>query len=271
MVQHVILSDPDLHESKGVSSATVGQVAFATGTGTTEHRVITTADITDNSAAHASLTDPDLHESKGVAGAGAGTVSFADGAGSAAHRAIVIADVSDVAFGTATVGDILVADGVGSASWTEPPYTALARADLVSSTQTVALTAGAAHVSASYVDITQYFTTGLALGGFTFDGTSHCVVPTDGYYRIKGWVSLSQSEATIPVLAFDVNINGVAGVAGSPVALASHKDAGNISTITGFGIAYLSAGDVIGLSLASDKNTTATIYEGVLDITRFRD
>jgi hypothetical protein len=270
-IEHSTITDPYIHEPKGAASAVAKEVLTAVGDGTSEFRALVLADVSDNGTAHAALTDPYLHESKGVAAAAAGTVSFADGAGSASHRLIDISDISAIDPDAAADGDILVADGAGSAAWEEPPYTALARVDLVSSTQTVALTAGGAHTSASYVDVTQYFSPGLALGGFTYDVTNHAIVPTDGYYRITGWISMSQSEATTPTLAFDVNVNGVAGLVSAPVALLSHKDAGNISTVTGFGMTFLSAGDAIGVSIASDKDTTATIYEGVLDINRFRD
>ena len=45
LINHVDISDPDLHESKGVASAVIGTVSVADGLGSAEHRKLVASDI----------------------------------------------------------------------------------------------------------------------------------------------------------------------------------------------------------------------------------
>ena len=97
LINHADIADPDIHESKGVGAASVGELPFATGAGTTVHRKPLLADASD-----------------GVVTATAGDIAFADGAGSATHRKLIVSDINAEA---STDGQALFSDGAGNASW----------------------------------------------------------------------------------------------------------------------------------------------------------
>jgi hypothetical protein len=67
-INHSEVADPNIHESKGVAAAGVGEVAFTDGAGSAAHRVIVISDVSDLD----------------LSGADAGDVFTADGAGSGA-------------------------------------------------------------------------------------------------------------------------------------------------------------------------------------------
>ncbi len=86
LVNHADMSDPELHEAKGVSTATAGTVAFADGAGSTTHR---------------SIVETDLD----FTGATAGDVFTADGAGAGSMEVPVPAP-GTVSQGVYNVGDV---------------------------------------------------------------------------------------------------------------------------------------------------------------------
>lgn len=80
-VEHNILTDPDIHEPKGISGASAGSVYVANGAGSGAW----TDPSIERAAEHATYTGANLHEPKGIASAAAGTSYLADGAGSGNH------------------------------------------------------------------------------------------------------------------------------------------------------------------------------------------
>lgn len=209
-------------------------------------------------AEHRNLTGASLHEPKGVENAASDTVYTADGAGSGSWQTIKVVGAS-----TAPAGAEYVATGSG-AEWREVRFARLAVANAA---KTHALTAGGLHTPASYVDITADLDIDGNLG-FTIDGVTHLItIPETGYYRIQGWIALSADAPSCGV-GYDVQVNGVAGAPTSPVVRMKLKNAGDIDTLTGFGVKQLTAGDVIGIAIASDTTATVTVYESVFDIKR---
>lgn len=69
-VDHDTLTDPELHEPKGIAVAVADSVLVANGAGS------------GTWVLHSAFADPDIHEPKDVAGANSGEVYIADGAGS---------------------------------------------------------------------------------------------------------------------------------------------------------------------------------------------
>lgn len=209
-------------------------------------------------AEHRNLTGAALHEPKGVENAAPKTVYTADGAGSGSWQAVEVVGAS-----TAPAGSAYVATGTG-AEWRPIRF---ARLSVSNVAITHALTGGGIHDPASYF----VFSGDLGIDhnvGFTIDPvTKILTAQTSGWYRVEGWVALSASVTSCGV-GFDLSLNGVAGAPSSPVVRMKLKTAGDIDTLTGFGIAYLNAGDTLGAALAVDTTATLTIYEAVLDIER---
>lgn len=77
-IEHSILTDPDVHEPKGISGASSGTVYVANGAGSG----VWTDPSIERATEHALYTGADLHEPKGVAAAAIGKAYYADGAGS---------------------------------------------------------------------------------------------------------------------------------------------------------------------------------------------
>jgi len=217
-------------------------------------------------AEHRNLTGAALHEPKGAATAAANTVYTANGSGSGSWQLPKLLGVE-----TALAGQVYIADGAGSGSFETVFDTPVGRSSLANASVIVSVTAGAIHTTASYVKIQQNYTPSITVGGVTSDAvTKELVIPENGYYRVTGWVSLSSSAANTNI-GFDVTVDGVAGTSTSPVARVKSKDAGDISTVTGFGIAQFVAGTKIGLAIAATATVDITLYEGVLDIEKIRD
>ena len=214
---------------------------------------------------HKNITDPDNHEPKGASIAVDGTAYVSDGAGSGAWEVPKISGQE-----LAVLGSLPISNGAGGVSWDEVLATAIARTHLVNQTIVIALTAGDLHTSGSYTDVTSNFTQAYNVGGFTFDGTNHFVIPLDGIYRVTTWVAMSSDAAGSPVIGMDLSINGVASGPSSAVVQAAQKDVDNIITLAGYGTGAFLAGDVIGLSFASTANTNVTLYDSVFDIERIR-
>lgn len=163
-----------------------------------------------------------------------------------------------------------MSDGDGTVTWKQVQDTVMGRLDLVNQSIIVALTAGDTHTPASFTDVTSNFNEAFVTGGATFDGTSHFVIPADGIYRITAWVSLSSDSAGSPIVAMDINVNGVAAAPGSAVVQTAQKNANDIVTVSGFGVGSFVTGDVIGLSFASTGNTNITLRDSVFDLQRIR-
>lgn len=215
---------------------------------------------------HRNLTGASLHEPKGAATAALNTVYTADGAGSGSWLPQKIQGVE-----SATEGQVYVANGTGSGSFQTKFDTPVGRSSLANAAIVIPTSAGAIHTPASYVDIQQNFTPMILDGGTTADGvTKELIIPEDGLYRLTGWISVSSNTANTS-LGFDVTIDGVAGTSTSPVARLKVKDAGDISTITGFGIGQFLAGTKIGLAIATTDAVDITLHEGVLDLEKIRD
>lgn len=217
-------------------------------------------------AEHRNLTGASLHEPKGAATASANTVYTANGLGSGSWQLPKLLGVE-----TALAGQVYIADGAGSGTFETVFDTPVGRSSLANASVIVAVAAGAIHTPASYVDIQQNFTPSITVGGVTSDGvTKELVIPEDGYYRITGWISVASDTANTS-LGFDVTVDGLAGASTSPVARLKVKDAGDITTITGFGIAHFVEGTKIGLAIAATAAVNITLYEGVLDLEKIRD
>lgn len=212
-------------------------------------------------AEHKNITDPYNHEPKGASTALENTVYVSDGVGSGAWE---IAKIEGQP--AAAEGSIPLSDGVGGVSWANVLEKAVARTHLVNQNVVIPLSAGGVHISGDYTDVTANFTQAYNVGGFTFDATSHFIVPVDGIYRIATWVSLSSDATNAPTIGMDLNINGVASGPNSAVVQSSQKDANDIVTLAGHGTGVFSAGDVVGLSFAATSSTNITLYDSVFDI-----
>lgn len=216
-------------------------------------------------AEHRNLTGASLHEPKGAENAALDTVYTSDGAGSGAWIPIRLPGEA-----AATEDQVYVANGVGSGSWQSILDTPLARISIANASVPIAVTAGGIHTPASYVSITPNMASDFSLGGLTTDPvTKEFVIAEPGIYRVTSWMSISAALPSTQI-GFDLLVNGIQGGTASSVVTTKLKDANEIIAITGFGIGSFTAGQKIGLGIASDTTTTITMYEGVFDIERLR-
>lgn len=219
---------------------------------------------------HKFIIDPEVHQPRGAVSASGGEVLVSLGAGDTEFRDLVVDDLSDLGHDSASEGDIFTADGVGGTAWQNPVGDAIARRDLIESSVDIVLLAGDPHTSGSYTEVAGDFSERFSVGGFTFHADGRLIVPTDGYYKVDAWISISSSSVSSPVIALNASQDGIAGVSTSPVVLSKQKTAGDIVTIAGYGLIFFAAGTVVGAALSSSGDTTVTMYEGVMEITRVR-
>ena len=106
-INHVEIVDPNIHEGKGVATATVGSVPFVSATNTTEHRVIAASDVSD-------FAD---QEPKGADTALVNQVYISDGAGSGAWQLPAAIDTTGE-----PANSLFVADGAGAGTWKLIPH-----------------------------------------------------------------------------------------------------------------------------------------------------
>ena len=209
---------------------------------------------------HKNILEANLHEPKGVSTATSGKSYVTDGAGSGTFKTPIVTE------DTSSENEILVAQAVGDPQWQALPVPTLARIDLINSSATVVLVGADVRLSGSYTDVTDEFTEAINLNGMTFDGTHHIVIPRTGFYRVSVWISLASSSASSPIIAMDLNVNGVAAFPGSAIVTFTEKNANITTELVGFGEGSFTAGDVVGLSFAADGNTTLSLYDSVYSI-----
>jgi len=188
---------------------------------------------------HVLITDPDIHETKGAS--------------------------------SATTGQTLIATGSGSATWTDPndAYPKVFGRSIITndSTGIVLPTAvdGTLHTDGDYTDVSLEYTADF-LQGITVNGTTnHFIVPITGAYSIDVWASIS-STGTDNTTGVSVLINGTAIASTRPVLKTRLKTAGDIITVSGFGLMALNIGDELGLAFADDTGVTLTIHESVMGL-----
>lgn len=121
-VQHSVIADPDIHEPKGVATATAGHVYTSDGGGS------------------GNWSYPEL---EGTDSATEGQVAVSDGAGGTSWEEVV-----PVGADTATSGQVFVSDGAGSGTWETPPLAGTVSqgnyrySDTATATTPISLTAG---------------------------------------------------------------------------------------------------------------------------------
>jgi hypothetical protein len=192
---------------------------------------------------HALVTDPDIHEVKGVS--------------------------------AAAPGYLLVADGVGSADWVTPAdaiNTAYARVLLANNVVPITIPAavdGTLHTPGDYTALNQLYTTDFTLGITFVPVTNEFQINLDGIYRIDFWASLS-TTGTDNTTALSTMLNGVATADLKPVLKAKLKTAGDIVTLSGFGMAEFSNGDTFSIAAADDIGIDLTIHESICSLELIR-
>jgi len=188
---------------------------------------------------HKDITEANLHEPKGVS--------------------------------TASADQVYVANGAGTGNWdsiNNAITVDYARSVIVGNTTSQSLTAATdstLHTASDYADITPALLATDISRGITFNANKAFIIATAGIYMIEGWASIS-STLTNNTVGLSFSVAGVANVVGSPVIKSKLKTAGDISTMSGFGIFSLPAGAVIAPVIADDGGATVTVHEGAFSI-----
>lgn len=182
---------------------------------------------------HSTLPDAELHETKGIA--------------------------------SATAGQILVADGAGSGTFqTNNTFAPQHASALIIDNSTIIVipvaTDSTLHTSADYVPIPPALITQDLSQGITFDVNDAFVVASAGTYFLQVWAAMS-SSGTNNTVALAYSINGVFQVVARPVVKVKLKTAGDIISISGFGITTLAIGDVLRIGVADDTGSNVTLHE----------
>ena len=213
-------------------------------------------------AEHKNLTGGSLHEPKGADNAAANTVYTSNGAGSGSWLPVKIEGQD-----TAEAGSHPLSNGGGGIQW-EP--VSIARTSLANSNTVIAVPAGSLTNPASFVEISDTFGVGYALGDITIDpNTKRFNIGSDGYYRVTAWVSVTSSASNVTI-GFDLLVNGVQAGSTSSVVTTKSKDAGDIITVTGYGLGPIPEGATLALAVASDQAHDLTISQAVFDIEKVR-
>lgn len=206
---------------------------------------------------HKNIPESGLHEPKGVSTAAQYKVYVADGAGSGAWGDAYIEGQAN-----ASANKIPVSDGAGGVTWKDPVH--LVRTHCVGLAQAIALTGASIRTASSYTEITQYLTQVLLIGELTLGTNNGVVIAEDGYYDIACWTSITSSAtgATISLLR---TVDGVAQVS-LAASLYKAKSAGDIATLSNSTVAYLTAGQRVSYSVASDTTTTLTLSDAMFKV-----
>jgi hypothetical protein len=213
---------------------------------------------------HKDIPDSGLHEPKGAASATVGTVYTSDGLGSGTHQ---LPEIEGQA--SASAGKVPYKAAGGNVVWDLPRSDNHARMSVINNMTTISKTAGSAdlHLEADYTKVSLFVDGPLGGVDLTLSGDSTFIINTDGTYVLALWASVS-SDTVSTLIALTPRINGVSDAPNSPVAKQLIKDVGGITTVSGFGFNTFSAGDVIDLGLAANKNSNINIHESVLHVLR---
>jgi hypothetical protein len=131
-------------------------------------------------------------------------------------------------------------------------------------TNTVALTGtGSEHFigNTGFVAVTGYV--GMASNVFTFDVNGNAVIPVDGYYKADGYLTVL-SSANNATVGIKFSFNG--SILSPRPVNARMPNAGDYGLVSGNGSFYATAGTIVGVAIACDKNTTLTIPSSTVDI-----
>lgn len=173
MAEHVNITDPDIHEPKGTSSALAGNVYIADGNGGGAWQ-------DPAMAIHSGLTDPQIHEPKGASTALVSQIYVSDGNGSGAWQIQAPAGLD-----IAPEGSVFIADGVGSGAWTVPGGAQFGSVYFTNNNATTVINATGVNV---VVNPSLWITTVTDTMMWT---TDHFTIIQDGVYEIHASMSFS--------------------------------------------------------------------------------
>lgn len=201
---------------------------------------------------HVNIDNANLHEPKDVSASAVNKVYVANGAGSGVWQLITSSQVSS---GAATLGQHLLADGSGGATFADAPGSIHGEMEISGNSTATTISA-----SATFVKVSQGTPSGDHLNGITFD-TDHLVIPVDGTYAVFASVSFEGDAGDI--FRFDVAIDASL----TPMNHVARRktpnaDVGHIMT---GGMHTLTAGDQISIIVQNEAATTnPTITDAVL-------
>lgn len=104
---------------------------------------------------------------------------------------------------------------------------------------------------------------GMASNGFTFDVDGNAIIPVNGYYKADGYLTVFGS-ANNDTVGIKFSFNG--SILSPRPVNTRMPNAGDYGLISGNGIFYATAGTVVGVAIASDRNTTLTIPSSTVDL-----
>jgi hypothetical protein len=183
---------------------------------------------------HKDLTGADLHEPKGV----------------------------DVA----SAGQVYLADGLGSGSWSHTQLKVHGEMFIVSNT-TAEVTPTAAdatlNTDSDYTKIITGWSTGHVDGGIVFS-TDELVVPYDGEYNIAAWACIKVG-ANNQTVAMKYAINDTAPFSTQKL-ISTGSATGHHVAFAGHATVTLTANDTVSLYMATDLAADPTVVEAGLTI-----
>lgn len=171
-----------------------------------------------------------------------------------------------IGFDTVSADQVYVSDGLGSGGFQihVPGAEHHARTTVINNASTTSVTAAVdstLHTNTDYISLSPLYTPSTAppaKGISIIDG--QFTVAVTGVYQAFGWLAVS-SDTISTLIGISGALNGVATASLDPVTKFLAKTAGDIATVTGFGIFSLTAGDTLELFVAADKTSLLTIHE----------
>ena len=160
----------------------------------------------------------------------------------------------------ASVDQAYISDGLGSGSWQDVAvHNHYGEMEIIQNTTPLAVTAASDATLYTGTDYTQL--TGVFQAG-TVDGVTYAsdelTVPRTGVYQFNGWAVVESSVGNVDV-GMKFMLNGTPGPTTIRRKIATGGDKGEVY---GAGLVSLTAGDRLGIAIASDTTTNITLSDG---------
>lgn len=201
---------------------------------------------------HVSITDPDIHEPKGVSSALANLAYVSNGSGSGVWKKIDLAALKGLTGDGGVANLKLLSDGTGGVkAVTDTVYGSMVMNANTNAFTTTAATDATLNTNTDYTLLTGTgapWQAGSLMFGTAFS-TDRLTVATTGVYRLDLWATISGYPANNAKISAKYRINGATFSQRHP--LSRSTAAGDVGSLSGFGLLSLNAGDYVQIYIAS--------------------
>lgn len=173
--------------------------------------------------------------------------------------------------GASDIGKVVVSKGDGTSEVRKltlneigdgPVYGEM---EIIQNSTVIALTAAGdatLYTDGEYINVTGLFTEG-TMGSVTF-ASDALTIPVTGVYLLNAWATIESSVSNVTIgLKFTANGTPSPSVA-TPTLRRKVGAGGDKGVVSASGLVTLSAGDAIGIAVASDGNTNLLLADGTV-------